>query len=231
MASSKKRRKKAAQEEARRRSEREQQAQRMAADAGFEDIDWDAEIWGSGAPDGDLQKDDPAFWGTGASLPSDGYVSGFGSWSSISDPTDAKWDLDKEARHRGEAIREARKTLDKAEQAFKDKLAHLIETHGAEAGKAAASMMGVHADLVIAKVMKDIAQREDDRVTVGGSITPLETKREFIDLGARLYRVLEIDPHQSQGNLDLIAATLDAVSYVHPARTWRELEEDVKAAK
>ncbi len=194
-----------------------------ANDKSFADIDWDAEIFGdsnTGMYDGSYGHESDPVGTIGYGYEAPKIKLGFRA----PDPTDASWDLRREELDRKEANIDASQQLAIATDKFRDKLAQFSENAEPEVMQAVLGLLGAHADLTVARVMKDMARREDDRVTVGSGVEPHETRRDFLNLGARLYRAVELDPDQPQSNLDLIAATLDAVGYLHPA-SWKTVEK------
>lgn len=207
----------------------------------FEDVDWDEEIWGDTAFDpaehnlDALEKDSGA---PTSKVPS-GYGKTFGSswgggwgyaWGGLGDPTDANWDLRREENQREDDMQVANEELDAAAGSFKRELAKAAEELTDADLEVVTKLLGAHADLVIAKVRKDYVERETERVTAGGSIMPADTKREFLNLGARYYRVLKLDPYISQADLDLLAASLEAVRYITPANNWETVNRERELA-
>lgn len=197
----------------------------------FKDVDWDEEIWGGTEFDPAAENLEPAAEAPKAPKSYGKSYQNTWGWSSLQDPTDSFWDLKREARHREEQEHEANERLDKAAGSFKKELER-IAPQLAEAGvlDEVTQLLGAHADLVIEKVRKDYVLRETERITKHGSISPKETQDEFMDLGARYYRVLKLDPYISQADLDLLAASLEAVRYITPARTWAAVDREIEDA-
>lgn len=207
-------------------------------DRNLEEIDWDAEIWGDNPGSFDPAAHDlepvnsvpvkaPKAYGKshGSS-----WTGGLHGWGFTPDPTDAEWDIRRAERHRKEAEREARDRMNKAGTAFKEEFEAACDVLTDAELEVVVALLGKHTDMVIAKVQEDIVKREEERMVRGGSIPPAETMTEFLDLGARLYEALELDPFISKANLDLVAASLDALSYIHPARNWDEVTRERERA-